>query len=200
MKQKMNYDLRFRGSGKPKMNCDFASRSLRKAKMNYDFASRSLRNPKMNCDFASRSVRRRKNELRFCFPECPETQKRIAISLPGVPGNAKTNCSWASRSTRRRKKESQLGFAERRGNAKGIAIPMQCASCIREISYGKASSIDREGQKEFRFLCSVSSMFERRVAVWLHGTAEVAERVCCGASWRGGGKKRERGEACVGVG
>ena len=29
----------------------------------------------MNYDFASRSVRRRKNELRFCFPEYPETQK-----------------------------------------------------------------------------------------------------------------------------
>ena len=29
----------------------------------------------MNCDFASRSVRRRKNELRFDFSECLETQK-----------------------------------------------------------------------------------------------------------------------------
>ena len=50
----------------------------------------------MNCDFASRSVRRRKNELRFCFTECPETQKRIAILLPGVSGDAKRNHDWAS--------------------------------------------------------------------------------------------------------
>ena len=50
----------------------------------------------MNCDLASRSVRRRKNELRFGFSECPETQKRIAISLPRVSGDAKMNCDWAS--------------------------------------------------------------------------------------------------------
>ena len=50
----------------------------------------------MNYDFASRSARRRKNELRFGFPECPETQKRIAIWLPGVPGDAKMNGDWAS--------------------------------------------------------------------------------------------------------
>ena len=82
----------------------------------------------MNCDLASRSVRRRKNELRFRFPEYPETQKQIAILLPGMSGDAKMNCDLASWSVRRRKKESQLGFAERRGNPKGIAIPMQCAS------------------------------------------------------------------------
>ena len=50
----------------------------------------------MNCDFASRSIRRQKNELRFGFTEYPETQKRIAISLHGVPGDAKTNGDWAS--------------------------------------------------------------------------------------------------------
>ena len=77
----MNCDLRFRSLGKPKMNCDFASRSLRKPKMNYDFASRS--------------VRRRKKESRLGFTESPETQKRIAILLHGVPGDAKMNCDWA---------------------------------------------------------------------------------------------------------
>ena len=61
--------------------------------MNYDFASRSLRKAKMNYDFASRSVRRRKNELRFSFPECPETQKGITILLPGMSGDAKMNCN-----------------------------------------------------------------------------------------------------------
>ena len=106
-KQKMNCDLHFRGLGKPKMNCDFASQSLRKAKMNYDFASRSLWKPKMNYDFASRSIRRRKNELRFCFPECLETQKRIAIGLPGVSGDAKTNCDWASPGDGETRKELQ---------------------------------------------------------------------------------------------
>ena len=50
----------------------------------------------MNCDFASRSVRRRKKESRFCFPECLETQKRIAIWLHEVSGDAKRNRSWAS--------------------------------------------------------------------------------------------------------
>ena len=82
----------------------------------------------MNCDLASRSVRRRENELRFGFTECPETQKRIAILLPGVSGDAKTNCDLASWSVWRRKKELQLGFTGRRGNPKRIAIPMQCVS------------------------------------------------------------------------
>ena len=50
----------------------------------------------MNCDFASRSARRRKNEWRFGFTEYPETQKRMAIGLPGVSGDAKTNGDWAS--------------------------------------------------------------------------------------------------------
>ena len=45
----------------------------------------------MNCDFASQSVWRRKKESRLGFPECPETQKRIAIWLPGVSGDAKMN-------------------------------------------------------------------------------------------------------------
>ena len=82
----------------------------------------------MNCDFTSRSARRRKNELRFGFPECPETQKRITILLPGMSGDAKTNCDFASQSVRRRKNELRFGFTERRGKPKGIAIPMQCAS------------------------------------------------------------------------
>ena len=50
----------------------------------------------MNCDFASQSVWRRKNELRFRFPESPETQKGITILLPGVPGDAKMNYDFAS--------------------------------------------------------------------------------------------------------
>ena len=82
----------------------------------------------MNCDLASWSIRRQKNELRFGFTECPETQKRIAILLPRVSGDAKMNHDWASRNVRRRKNELRLGFAKRRGNPKGIAIPMQCAS------------------------------------------------------------------------
>ena len=59
----------------------------------------------MNCDLDSRSVRRRKNELRFCFPECPETQKRIAIGLPGMSGDAKMNGGWASLGDRETQKE-----------------------------------------------------------------------------------------------
>ena len=74
------------------MNCDFASRSLRKPKMNYDFASRSLRKAKMNYDLASQSVRRRKNELRFGFTECPETQKGITIGLRRETGKPEKNC------------------------------------------------------------------------------------------------------------
>ena len=66
----------------------------------------------MNCDFASRSVRRRKKESRFCFPECPETQKGITILLPGVSGDAKTNYDFASQSVRRRKNELRFGFTE----------------------------------------------------------------------------------------
>ena len=46
----------------------------------------------MNCDLASRSVRRRKNELRFCFPECLEMQKRIAIWLRRETGKPERNC------------------------------------------------------------------------------------------------------------
>ena len=115
----------------------------------------------MNYDFASRSVWRRKNELRFGFTEYLETQKRIAIWLPGVPGDAKTNYDWASQNVRRRKNELLLGFTGRWGNAKGIAIPMQCASYIGEVSYGKASWNGKCSQKDLRFLCSVSSMFER---------------------------------------
>gem|GEM_PF-1280358 len=228
MKPKMNCDFALRRLSEAKNELRFAFSRLREAKNELRFAFPRPREAKNELRFAFPEPRKAKNELRFrfpespegqnelrfrfpeppesqnelrfCFPECPETQKRIAILLPGVSGDAKTNCDFASRSTRRRKKESQLGFAERRGNAKGIAIPMQCASCIREISYGKASWSGGDSQKELRFLCSVSSMFERRVAVWLHGVSEVSERERCGASWRGGGKKRERGEACAGVG
>ena len=77
---------------------------------------------KMNYDFASRSVRRRKNELRFRFPEYPETQKGITIWLLGVSGDAKRNRSWASRSVRRRKNELRLGFMEYLETQKGIAV------------------------------------------------------------------------------
>jgi len=83
--------------------------------------------PKMNCDFALRRLSEAKNELRFCFPECLEAQKGIAILLHGMSGDAKMNCDFASRSVRRRKNELRLDFAERRGNPKGIAIPIQCA-------------------------------------------------------------------------
>ena len=154
----------------------------------------------MNGDLASRSLRRRKNEWQLGFTEYLETQKRIAIWLHGVSGDAKTNCDFASWSVRKRKNESRLGFIGGRGNPKGIAMPMQYASCIGEISCGEASSVDREDQKEFRFLCCESSMFERRVAVRLHGASGVPKRERCVASWRREGKKRERGEACVGVG
>ena len=134
-------------SMKPKMNCDFALRRLSEAK-------NELR-------FAFTRIREAKNEMRFAFPRPREMQKRIAIWLPRVPGDAKTNCDLDSRSIWRRKNEWRLGFAGRRGNPKGIEIPMQCASWVGEISYGKASWSDRDSQKDLRFLCCESSMFER---------------------------------------
>ena len=76
----------------------------------------------MNCDFASRSVRRRKKESRFCFPECLETQKRIAILLHGVSGDAKRNCDLASRNVWRRKNELRFGFTKCPETQKGIAV------------------------------------------------------------------------------
>ena len=129
-------------SMKPKMNCDFALRRLSEAKNELRFAFPRSREAKNEFRFAFPEPRKAKNELRFCFPESPEaqnelrfrfpeyleTQKRIAIWLPGVPGDAKTNCDLASQSVWRRKNELRLGFAERRGNPKGFAIPMQCVS------------------------------------------------------------------------
>ena len=61
----------------------------------------------MNYDLASQSVRKRKNELRFRFTEYLETQKRMAILLPGAFGDAKTNCSWASLGDGETRKELQ---------------------------------------------------------------------------------------------
>lgn len=163
-------------SMKPKMNCDFALRRLSEAKNELRFAFPRLREAKNELRFAFPRPREAKNELRFAFleprkaknelrfrfpespegqnelrfrfTECPETQKRITILLHGVSGDAKTNGDWASRSTRRRKNELRLGFAGRQGNPKGIAIPMQCASWVGEISYGKASWSDRDSRKD----------------------------------------------------
>ena len=146
-KPKMNCDLRFRSLGKPKMNCDFASRSLRKAKMNYDFASRSLRKPKMNCDFASRSIRRRKNELRFRFPEYPEMQKGIAVWLRRETGKPERNCDTHAMCLLSWRDKLWQGFIYRQGRPKRLTIPMQRVFYIRETSCGAASWSGRDTRK-----------------------------------------------------
>ena len=213
---------------KPKMNCDFALRRLSEAKNELRFAFPRLREAKNELRFAFPRPREAKNELRFAFPEprkaknelrfrfpgspegqnelrfrfpeCPETQKGIAVGLRRETGKPERNCDTHAMRLLNWGDKLWQGFIDRQGRPKRIPISIQRVFYVREMSCGVASWIGGDSRKELRFLCSVSSMFERRVAVWLHGAAEVAERVCCGASWRRGGKKRERGEACVGVG
>ena len=101
----------------------------------------------MNCDLASRSVWRQKNELRFGFPECPETQKGIAIGLCRETGKPKRNCDTHAMRLLSWRDKLWQGFIDRQGRPKRIPIPMQRVFYIRETSCGVASWSGRGSRK-----------------------------------------------------
>ena len=101
----------------------------------------------MNCDLASWSIRRQKNELRFGFTECPETQKRIAIGLRQETGKPERDCDTHAMCLLSWRDKLWQGFIDRQGRPKRIPIFMQRVFYVREMSCGVASWSGRGRRK-----------------------------------------------------